>query len=252
MKHLMIDNVIKKFWFCIKENSAYAYCEGNPSFLSIAFAAGVLRLKNDLPDKGKVFAETAMSETIDGQETRMGFWLNMISVIAAISPMIGLLGTVSGMIKAFQKIGIGGMGKPEQLAGNIGEALVTTATGLVVGIPAMLAFFIFRGRMDSLLTQVADSLTELVDIYTGDGIARQAYEARFTIQQPMQQQYRPQAMPAEAGQAQFRQSASGQGVQQEYPTQGGQTVQPQPNQAFTPPSQPPEQPPPVPPTDKNN
>ena len=56
--------------------------------------------------------------------------------------MLGLLGTVSGMIKAFQTIGSQGMGKPEVLAGNIGEAL--TATGLIIAIPAMLFYYYFR------------------------------------------------------------------------------------------------------------
>ena len=60
--------------------------------------------------------------------------------------MIGLLGTVSGMISAFDTMAAGGMGRPELLAGNIGEALITTATGLVIGIPAMIAYFIMRNR----------------------------------------------------------------------------------------------------------
>ena len=159
---------------------AYTYCEQNRNFLTTAFAAGVFRLNRDKNDCGKKAAESAIMDAVESQETRMSFWLNMISVIAAVSPMIGLLGTVSGMIKAFQKIGMGGMGKPEQLAGNIGEALLTTATGLIVGIPALLAFFVFRGRLDALLTRVMEACTELLDLFSGEGIARQAYEARMT------------------------------------------------------------------------
>ena len=202
-------NVLRQLMYKHDKKTAYAYCDQNPNFLTNAFAAGVLRLKNDTPDKGVPFAEAAMNEAIDGQETRMNFWMNMISVIAAISPMIGLLGTVSGMIKAFQKIGMGGMGKPEQLAGNIGEALITTATGLLVGIPAMLAFFIFRGKLDSLLTNVTDSLTELIDLYTGEGVARQMYEAKFPVTQPVetqqqvpQQQAPQQQVPPQSVQSQ--------------------------------------------------
>ncbi len=183
-----IEN-LKKFLYDKDTVSAFKYCEENPSVLASAFSVGVLRLNSDAPDKGKPSAEMAMGENIDNQETRMSFWLNLLSIIAAISPMIGLLGTVSGMIKAFRKIGLGGMGKPEQLAGDIGEALVTTASGLLVGIPAMVAFFIFRGRLDSLLTRVTESITELIDLYTGEGIARQAYEARQptpVTQQPEQ------------------------------------------------------------------
>jgi len=194
-------NALRQLMYNRDTKSAYTFCDQNPSFLTNAFAAGVLRLKNDAPDKGVPFAEAAMNEAIDSQETKMHFWMNMISVIAAISPMIGLLGTVSGMIKAFQKIGMGGMGKPEQLAGNIGEALITTATGLVVGIPAMLAFFIFRGKFDSLISNVTDSLTELIDLYTGENVARQMYEAKFPAappagtQQAAPQQQVPQQQP---------------------------------------------------------
>ena len=188
-------NALRQMMYNRDKKSAYAYCDQNPNFLTNAFAAGVLRLKNNTPDKGVPFAETAMNEAIDGQETRMNFWLNIISVIAAISPMIGLLGTVSGMIKAFQKIGMGGMGKPEQLAGNIGEALITTATGLVVGIPAMLAYFLFRGKFDSLLTNVTDSLTELIDLYTGEGVARQMYEAKFPVAPPTETQQQVPQQP---------------------------------------------------------
>ena len=59
--------------------------------------------------------------------------------------MLGLLGTVSGMIKAFNTMGTTGMGSPELLAANIGEALITTATGLVIAIPAMFFFFSLKG-----------------------------------------------------------------------------------------------------------
>jgi biopolymer transport protein ExbB len=180
-------------------SGAYAYCRQNSGFLTNVFAAGALRLDSTAADNGKPAAENAITDAIDNQETRMGFWLNMISVIAAVSPMVGLLGTVSGMIKAFQKIGMGGMGKPEQLAGNIGEALITTAAGLVVGIPAMLAFFILRGKLDGLLTRVTETVTTLIDTYTGEGNARQIYEEKISSMmqetQPMQYQPIPQTAP---------------------------------------------------------
>ncbi len=78
--------------------------------------------------------------------------LNYLSVISQASPMVGLLGTVSGMIKAFGTLQQAGMGDPGQLAGNISEALVTTASGLIVALPAIFAFFFFR---DKLVAQVA-------------------------------------------------------------------------------------------------
>lgn len=187
---------------------ARSYCEQNRNFLTTAIAAGIVRLNAEKPDYGVSAAETAIMDTIDSQETRMSFWLNMISVIAAVSPMIGLLGTVSGMIKAFQKIGMGGMGKPEQLAGNIGEALITTATGLIVGIPAMLAFFIFRGRLDALLASVNEACTELLDIGSGAGHARQAYEERRGAA-VYQQAPGQMPLPAGSGQAGGYQAPAG-------------------------------------------
>jgi biopolymer transport protein ExbB len=77
--------------------------------------------------------------------------------------MIGLLGTVSGMISAFQTIGRGGMGRPELLAGDIGEALITTATGLVIGIPAMIAYFVIKNRLNNAMIATAQAGTELLE-----------------------------------------------------------------------------------------
>lgn len=82
-------------------------------------------------------------------------WIQYLNVIATVAPMVGLLGTVSGMIGAFQTIATGGMGKPELLAGDIGEALITTATGLTIGIPAMIFYFVLRNRLEARLEELA-------------------------------------------------------------------------------------------------
>ena len=87
--------------------------------------------------------------------------INYLSIIAQIAPMLGLLGTVSGMIKAFQKIGLGGMGKPELLASNIGEAMITTAAGLIIGIPAMFFYFYLKSRYMSNVSQLTRVLGTL-------------------------------------------------------------------------------------------
>ena len=68
--------------------------------------------------------------------------------------MMGLLGTVSGMVKAFNSIAAQGMGKPELLADNISEALITTATGMVIGIPAMFFFFLFKNKYGTLVSEI--------------------------------------------------------------------------------------------------
>ena len=153
---------------------------------------GASKLNRDAADFNKTAAETAIIESVDQQETRMSFWLNLISVIAALSPMLGLLGTVQGMIGAFDTIGKGGMGKPELLAGDIGIALITTFYGLCIGIPAMLAFFLFRGIFNARLAQISVTLNELLELFTGEGVARQRYEYRAAAAAAQQMpQYQP-------------------------------------------------------------
>ncbi len=113
--------------------------------------------------------EGAIAEAVGREEAQVGFWINFLSLFTGISPMIGLLGTVSGMIGAFQKIGIGGMGKPELLAGNIGEALITTATGLIIAIPAMFAYFIFRNNLSRIVRDAESEYSVIIDSLTGTG-----------------------------------------------------------------------------------
>ncbi|MEM8867686.1 MAG: MotA/TolQ/ExbB proton channel family protein [Verrucomicrobiota bacterium] len=108
-------------------------------------------------------AENLFVENMEAEENSVGQWVTYLNVIASVAPMIGLLGTVSGMISAFQTIGRVGMGRPELLAGNIGEALVTTATGLVIGIPAMIGYFVMRNRLNSAMIATAQAGTEILD-----------------------------------------------------------------------------------------
>lgn len=80
--------------------------------------------------------------------------VSYLSIIAAIAPMLGLLGTVSGMVKAFNAIAAQGMGKPDLLADNISEALITTATGMTIGIPAMFFFFFFKNKYGKIVSEI--------------------------------------------------------------------------------------------------
>ena len=87
--------------------------------------------------------------------------INYLSVIGSLAPMVGLLGTVSGMVKAFNIIGAEGAANAQALAGNISEALITTASGMIVGIPAMFFFFYFKnkyGKITSRVTRIVGDL----------------------------------------------------------------------------------------------
>lgn len=90
-------------------------------------------------------------------------YLNTLGTIAAISPLLGLLGTVSGMIRAFTAITTQGVGDPTVLAGGISEALITTAAGLAVAIPALIAHRYLRGRIDALVVQIEKESIRFVE-----------------------------------------------------------------------------------------
>jgi len=133
-------------------------CEDNPSVLTKILAAG-LRARH----RGKAAMEEALAEhgarEVSGLRTRVLY----LNTIATIAPMLGLLGIVLGMIKAFGTIGMVGMGKASLLANNISEALITTAGGLFIAIPAMALFFFLRNRISSLMVVVEDTIGELID-----------------------------------------------------------------------------------------
>ncbi|WP_297808193.1 MotA/TolQ/ExbB proton channel family protein [uncultured Methylophaga sp.] len=94
--------------------------------------------------------------------------LNTLGTIAAISPLIGLLGTVIGMIKVFAVITAEGVGNPETLAGGISEALITTATGLVVAIPSLIFYRYFRGKINKLVVGMEEQAMQLIEILHGE------------------------------------------------------------------------------------
>jgi biopolymer transport protein ExbB len=78
-------------------------------------------------------------------------FLNTLGTIASISPLLGLLGTVTGIIRAFNAVMLGGMGDPRLLAGGISEALITTASGLAVAIPSFIAYRYLRGKVERIV-----------------------------------------------------------------------------------------------------
>lgn len=97
-------------------------------------------------------------------------YLNPLATIASISPLLGLLGTVMGMIRTFRAVTISGIGDPAALAGGIAEALVTTAAGLMVAIPSLVAYRYFRGRVDGLIVDMEKQslrLVQAIDRTTG-------------------------------------------------------------------------------------
>ena len=90
-------------------------------------------------------------------------YLNTLGTIAAVAPLLGLLGTVLGMIKVFAEIMTQGTGNASALAGGISEALITTAAGLTVAIPALVMHRYFVGRIDGIVVELEQETIKLVD-----------------------------------------------------------------------------------------
>ncbi len=90
-------------------------------------------------------------------------FINTLGTIAGVAPLLGLLGTVGGIIRAFNAINAGGMGDPRMLSGGIAQALVTTAAGLCVAIPALIGYRYLRGRVDRIVIEIEKDAIMLAD-----------------------------------------------------------------------------------------
>lgn len=95
-------------------------------------------------------------------------FLTALGTIAAITPLLGLLGTVIGMISVFTTITSLGVGNPAELAGGISQALITTAAGLSVAIPSLIFYRHFRGKVDELIVRMEQEAVKLVEILHGE------------------------------------------------------------------------------------
>ena len=132
-----------------------------PSFLSYVVHASLSEAAHGYPAM-----ERAMEEAADERTTKLLRQIEWLNLIGNISPMLGLLGTVWGMIRAFFSIvQTGGTPKPEDLAGDIGIALVTTLLGLAIAIPALAVYAVMRNRIDSLSTETLVASSELISTF---------------------------------------------------------------------------------------
>jgi len=135
---------------------AYTFCRDNKSPLT-----NVLRVGISLLGDGKVMVEEGMISEMHKESAAMSAQINYLSVIGVVTPMIGLLGTVTGMIKAFSTLGSSGIGDPSSLSGAIGEVLVATASGLVIAIPAFGMFYFLRSRSTIAMHHIQDIINQL-------------------------------------------------------------------------------------------
>ncbi len=141
---------------------AVAYCqdEDHQSFLANVVGAGLSRAQRS--PFGMLELKGALEEAGQEQASRMYRSTDGLGLITGIAPMLGLLGTVVGMVGAFNTISTTqGFARPDQLAGDISQALVTTLMGLTLAIPSMAAFTYFRNRIDALVSEIALTIADL-------------------------------------------------------------------------------------------
>lgn len=130
---------------------ADAACRRSPSVLGFVLHNGLTELELGWPQ-----VEKAIEDALAEQSSRLMRRIEYLSVIGNIAPMVGLLGTVTGMIIAFQQVAVSaGAAGAGELAEGIYQALVTTVGGLVIAIPSLGAFAIFRNRVDGLIAEAA-------------------------------------------------------------------------------------------------
>ena len=105
---------------------------------------------------GKAATEDALIAGVDKINSTLQTRVNYLSVIGVCSPMVGLLGTVSGMRNAFSSLGTSGIGDPTKLAESIGEVLIATASGLFIAIPAFMGFYFLRNKLQGSIHQLQE------------------------------------------------------------------------------------------------
>lgn len=135
----------------------------NSSPLGRVLAAGLLNMAHSREVMKESLEETGRQVVLELER-----YLNTLGTIASISPLLGLLGTVLGMIKVFTAITTQGVGNPGVLAGGISEALITTAAGLTVAIPSLMFYRYFRGKVDALVLKMEEEALKLVEVIHGE------------------------------------------------------------------------------------
>jgi biopolymer transport protein ExbB len=161
-KHIIPDEFIRNVGDLLRQqkvSEALFLCQGDTSSISNIFSAGLKNIGRGLWLVKEAIEERGGREAVI-LEKRVG----ILATIANLTPLLGLLGTVSGMIKTFNVISVQGVGNPTALAGGIAEALITTATGLCVAIPTLVCHRILKDKAESLIFVMEEDSLKIIEI----------------------------------------------------------------------------------------
>lgn len=142
---------------------ALTYCDTKPTPLTSTLKAGLVQVMNQRPDEE---VQVAMDASVLRETPRVEGWSSFLAVFGNVATLIGLVGTISGMIKSFQGVAAegGGAEKAKLLSNGISEALNCTAFGLIVAIMAILAYGYFQLRISRILNDVVESSMSLMNL----------------------------------------------------------------------------------------
>ena len=154
-------------------NAALAYCKNDPSPMARVFESAIRRL-DEPTELLEQHIEDAGQRVMFGLRAR----LRALAVVASVTPLLGLLGTILGMIQAFQTVSTSGeaLGKTELLAGGIYEAMITTAAGLCVAIPTLIVYHWIQGKVERLVLLIDAQTLEFVESRRAGSISAPATE----------------------------------------------------------------------------
>ncbi|MBX3458719.1 MAG: MotA/TolQ/ExbB proton channel family protein [Planctomycetes bacterium] len=146
---------------------ALQYCESAPNYLTRIVGAGLNRMQY-----GPESVKDAAIAMADAEQGKVEFHISPIALCASVGPLMGLFGTVTGMVQAFEQIenAPGGQVNPKMVAGGISLALLSTVCGLIIAIPGLSFFWFFKNKVQSIgtsITLVADDMVETIAAYAG-------------------------------------------------------------------------------------
>jgi biopolymer transport protein ExbB len=161
-KHIIPGEFIRQVEELLKRqkiSEAIFLCQGDTSSIARIFLAG---LKNS--GRGLWLVKEAIEERGGREAIVLEKHVGILATIANLTPLLGLLGTVSGMIKTFNAISVQGVGNPGPLAGGIAEALITTAAGLCIAIPTLVCHRIVKDKAESLIFEMEENSIRIIEI----------------------------------------------------------------------------------------
>lgn len=174
-EQIVPKNLLAQVWDWIRTNELDSrklleLKAGSP--LGQILAAGISNHR-----RGREQMKESIEEVANQVVHELERYLNALGTVAAITPLLGLLGTVIGMIKVFAAIRLEGAGNAAVLAGGISEALITTAAGLTVAIPSLFFYRFFQRRVDELVIIMEQEALKLVEVLNGDRLEKNDVKA---------------------------------------------------------------------------